>query len=157
MKADDVAEQAAKHGDDVGKAADDIPTNADDASEAVADAGKAECNSLLPGTPVLMADGSTKAIETLRVGDEVLATDPQTGTTESKPVTTTIEGAGDKTLIKVTVDIDGDAGDRTATFTATDHHPIWIASESQWRDAVNVPSGDLLLPPGRLRSRVARR
>jgi SCP1.201-like deaminase/Pretoxin HINT domain len=35
-----------------------------------------------------MADGSTKKIEDVKVGDEVKATDPETGATESKPVTT---------------------------------------------------------------------
>ncbi|WP_433041771.1 polymorphic toxin-type HINT domain-containing protein [Dactylosporangium sp. CS-033363] len=139
-KADDVAEQAAKHGDDVGKAADDIPASADDAGEAVADT----CNSFLPGTPVLMADGSTKPIETLQIGDQVVATDPETGATGAQPVTTTIKGTGDKDLVEVTV---ADASGTTASFTATDNHPIWVASVHEWRNTADLRPGDSLLAP----------
>ncbi len=35
----------------------------------------------VPGTPALMADGSHKPNEDVRVGEQVLATDPETGTT----------------------------------------------------------------------------
>ncbi|BCB79618.1 hypothetical protein Pflav_060280 [Phytohabitans flavus] len=44
-------------------------------------------NSFAPGTHVLMADGSTKPIEDVEVGEEVVATDPITGRTEAKAVT----------------------------------------------------------------------
>ncbi len=40
-----------------------------------------------PKTAVLMADGSTKKIEDVKVGDEVAATDPDTGTTSSQVCT----------------------------------------------------------------------
>ncbi|MEV8517869.1 LamG-like jellyroll fold domain-containing protein [Dactylosporangium sp. NPDC051484] len=40
-----------------------------------------------PQTRVLMADGSTKKIEDVEVGDQVAATDPETGATQPKPVT----------------------------------------------------------------------
>ncbi|MFE7751400.1 Hint domain-containing homing endonuclease [Streptomyces sp. NPDC057428] len=35
-------------------------------------------DSFTPGTRVLMADGTSKAIEDVDIGDEVLATDPET-------------------------------------------------------------------------------
>ena len=38
-------------------------------------------HSFAPGSLVLMADGTIKAIEDTDVGDEVTATDPQTGAT----------------------------------------------------------------------------
>lgn len=41
----------------------------------------APCNSFLPGTGVVMADGTIRAIEDVRIGDLVLATDPETGQT----------------------------------------------------------------------------
>ncbi|WP_433609895.1 LamG-like jellyroll fold domain-containing protein [Dactylosporangium sp. CA-139114] len=53
-------------------------------------AGKASpCgkHSFDPQTRVLMADGSTKKIEDVEVGDQVSATDPETGATQPKPVT----------------------------------------------------------------------
>ncbi|WP_164717149.1 hypothetical protein [Actinomadura sp. J1-007] len=41
---------------------------------------KGKC-SFVPGTAVLMADGTTKPIDQVRVGDKVIATDPATGKT----------------------------------------------------------------------------
>jgi len=40
-----------------------------------------DCNSFVPGPPVLMADGTTKPIEYIAVGDLVLATIEMTGQT----------------------------------------------------------------------------
>jgi lipoprotein-anchoring transpeptidase ErfK/SrfK len=45
------------------------------------------CNSFVPGTEVLMADGTTKPIEDVKTGDKVLATDPKTGRTKVETVT----------------------------------------------------------------------
>nr|WP_308340505.1 MULTISPECIES: Hint domain-containing homing endonuclease [unclassified Streptomyces] len=47
-------------------------------------------NSFTPGTKVLMADGSTKPIEDVKVGDKVKATDPKTGETRIETVTAEI-------------------------------------------------------------------
>jgi hypothetical protein len=55
------------------------------------------CSSFIPGTKVLMADGSHKAIEDLKVGEKVLATDPQTGETTAEPVLGTITARVTKT------------------------------------------------------------
>ncbi|MEV0702879.1 hypothetical protein AB0I53_33860 [Saccharopolyspora sp. NPDC050389] len=51
-----------------------------------------EPNSFVPGTQVLMADGSAKPIEEIREGEEVLATDPVTGETTSRRVTLVMGG-----------------------------------------------------------------
>ncbi|MEU0520811.1 RHS repeat-associated core domain-containing protein, partial [Streptosporangium sp. NPDC006007] len=51
-------------------------------------------NSFVPGTPVLMADGTRKPIKQVKTGDKVLATDPDTGHTEAKPVVDLITGEG---------------------------------------------------------------
>lgn len=51
-------------------------------------------NSFVPGTLVLLADGVAVPIESLQVGDEVLATDPVTGETTGEPVVATITGTG---------------------------------------------------------------
>ncbi|MEI5033273.1 polymorphic toxin-type HINT domain-containing protein [Streptomyces sp. S1A(2023)] len=60
-------------------------------------------NSFVPGTLVVMADGSRKPIENVKLGDKVLATDPKTGETTAQPVVSTILGEGAKNLVKVTV------------------------------------------------------
>jgi hypothetical protein len=44
-------------------------------------------HSFAPTTAVLMADGSTEAIADIEPGDQVLATDPVTGETETRTVT----------------------------------------------------------------------
>jgi hypothetical protein len=92
-------------------------------------ASMASANSFVPGTEVVMADGSRKPIEQVEVGDEVLATDPTTGKTSKQKVTDTIEGKGEKKLVKLTVDTDGDKGEATDTITATAGHPFWVPAE----------------------------
>ncbi|MFF0372852.1 polymorphic toxin-type HINT domain-containing protein [Actinoplanes missouriensis] len=97
-----------------------------------------ECNrtnSFLPGTPVLLADGTTVPIERVHVGDRVLATDPISGITAGRPVTDVIVGEGAKQLVDVTIDVDGVHGNRTAAVTATENHPFWVAALDEWIDA----------------------
>jgi RHS repeat-associated protein len=101
-------------------------------------------NSFVAGTEVVLADGTTKAIEDVRVGDEVLVTDPETGETTSKEVTAEIKGQGAKNLVKVTIDTDGDKGDRTGTVTATDGHPFWVPELGKWIDATKLKQGQWL-------------
>ncbi|SCL24453.1 polymorphic toxin-type HINT domain-containing protein [Micromonospora inyonensis] len=101
-------------------------------------------NSFLPGTLVLMADGSRKPIEEITTGEQVLATDPETGETVAKTVVATITGDGEKHLVKVTIDLDGEAGTATASVVATDNHPFWVPELHQWIDATNLHAGQLL-------------
>ncbi|HEU5110834.1 MAG TPA: polymorphic toxin-type HINT domain-containing protein [Micromonosporaceae bacterium] len=101
-------------------------------------------NSFTGSTAVLMADGSRKAIRDVRVGDLVLATDPTTGRTEKRAVTDVIVGQGDKRLVAVAVDVDGRAGGRTATVTATDEHPFWVESLKRWVNAKDLRPGHRL-------------
>ncbi|HYN93100.1 MAG TPA: polymorphic toxin-type HINT domain-containing protein, partial [Pilimelia sp.] len=112
------------------------------------------CNSFVPGTRVLMADGTTKPIEELQPGDEVVATDPETGETSTRSVSTRITGSGGKTLVDVTVDTDGTAGDDTETLTGTDGHPYWVADQARWLKAIDLKPGDELLSPDGSRVRV---
>ncbi|WP_147135857.1 RHS repeat-associated core domain-containing protein [Stackebrandtia albiflava] len=100
-------------------------------------------NSFTPDTPVLMADGTHKPIEDVELGDEVVATDPETGETGAREVTGLIEGTGEKNLVDVTVDTDDD-GTGDASITATDGHPFWVADDGQWRDAEDLTPGDML-------------
>jgi hypothetical protein len=95
------------------------------------------CNSFVPGTGVLMADGSTKPIEDVDNGDRVWAADPETGEAGPRAITALITGHGDKTLVNITINDD--------TITATDEHPFWVNSRGEWIDAEDVQPGDLLL------------
>ncbi|MEU8271717.1 RHS repeat-associated core domain-containing protein [Sphaerisporangium sp. NPDC049002] len=98
-------------------------------------------NSFVAGTPVLMADGTHKPIERVAVGDQVLATDPETGRTEAKPVITLIKGEGVKNLVRLTIDVDGDRGSATDELTATDGHPFWLPKLRQWLTAGQLEPG----------------
>jgi hypothetical protein len=104
-------------------------------------------NSFVAGTAVLLASGLTKAIEDIEVGDTVLATDPATGITEPREVTALIVGEGDKHLVDITVDTDGDAGDKTGTLIATEGHPFWVENRHQWVQAEQLRLGDTLRSP----------
>ncbi|MFI1869083.1 HYD1 signature containing ADP-ribosyltransferase family protein [Streptomyces jumonjinensis] len=101
-------------------------------------------NSFTPGTEVLMADGTKKPIEDVKVGDKVLATDPKTGETAAKAVTAEIFGKGAKNLVKITIDLDGSKGERTASVTATDGHPFWVPELGQWIDATKLKASQWL-------------
>ncbi|WP_228022651.1 ricin-type beta-trefoil lectin domain protein [Streptomyces acidicola] len=106
-----------------------------------------ESNSFVPGTPVLMADGTTKPIEDVKNGDKVLATDPETGETSVETVTAEIKGKGVKQLVKVTLTTGSDSDDKVAkaaTVTATDGHPFWVPELGKWIDATNLKAGQWL-------------
>lgn len=94
-------------------------------------------NSFVAGTKVLLADGTTKAIEDIEFGDEVLATDPETGETSAKNVSATIFTAEDKIYVDLSL-VGGEGGD---SLTATDHHPFWSESEKAWLDAGDLKPG----------------
>lgn len=96
-------------------------------------------NSFVAGTPILLANGTTKPIEDVDVGDVVLATDPETGETTGKPVTQLIEGTGEKQLVELT--IDGE------TIVATDGHPFYSVADRDFVDAVDLDPGDVLRQP----------
>ncbi|WP_437023244.1 ricin-type beta-trefoil lectin domain protein [Streptomyces sp. enrichment culture] len=98
-------------------------------------------NSFVPGTRVLMADGTTKPIEQVKAGDKVVATDPETGERRIETVTAEIKGEGLKHLVKVTIDTDGKAGTKTAEVTATDGHPFWVPELGEWIDATDLEPG----------------
>ncbi|MDG4769665.1 polymorphic toxin-type HINT domain-containing protein [Solwaraspora sp. WMMD792] len=102
-------------------------------------------NSFASATLVLMADGSTKKIEQVEVGDMVLATDPETGRTAQKSVTDTITGDGDKSLVAVTIESDkGNPGAEGKTLIATDRHPFWLPKLDKWVDADDLEIGQWL-------------
>jgi hypothetical protein len=86
-----------------------------------------------------MADGSYKAIETLEVGDKVLATDPETGRTVEKAVTATIYTQDDKKYVDLTVTTE--EGTTSHVLTTTAHHPFWSESEQQWLHAGALEPG----------------
>jgi hypothetical protein len=85
-------------------------------------------------TPVLMADGTHKAIELVRVGDEVIATDPTTG--QRHPRAVMARWAHHDRTVRLT------AGGETLTTTA--NHPFYSATDSDWQTARALDVGDRL-------------
>ncbi|WP_327673823.1 RHS repeat-associated core domain-containing protein [Kitasatospora sp. NBC_00458] len=124
------------------------------------------CNSFVPDALVLMADGTTKPIDRITVGESVLAADPATGRVEAKQVTATITGEGDKNLYEITVDpatttqtpqVAHPADDtvkaaatytvdvtESQTLTATDGHPFWLPQTREWLTADKLQPGQWL-------------
>jgi hypothetical protein len=95
------------------------------------------------GTQVVMADGTTKAIEEVEIGDSVLADDPE----DDKPITIG-KGADVVTnytyfIVQTDVDQDGD-GTSDATFRSTRQHPFWTTNRG-WVNAVDLAVGDAVV------------
>ncbi|WP_228039807.1 golvesin C-terminal-like domain-containing protein [Streptomyces chromofuscus] len=104
--------------------------------------GSKKKNSFVPGTKVLMADGSTKAIEDVKQGEWVLASDPETGDLQARPVTDTITGDGVKHLVTLTIDPDSKDGKaKPSTITATANHPFWLPDYGRWAEAGELEPG----------------
>ncbi|WP_242889822.1 RHS repeat-associated core domain-containing protein [Actinomadura litoris] len=116
-------------------------------------------NSFLPETEVLMADGTSKPIQDIKVGDKVMATDPDTGKSEPEAVLDTITGNGVKNLVYITVSANApisfratgeqatqnsspllkSKASKNGAVIATDNHPFWVADGAgRW-----VKAGDL--------------
>ncbi|WP_327694870.1 polymorphic toxin-type HINT domain-containing protein [Streptomyces sp. NBC_00459] len=103
-----------------------------------------ECHSFLPGTKVLLADGSTKAIEKVKLGDKVVVTDPKTGETTVREIAGTIVTEDDKAFADLT--IKGPSG-KPEALIATTTHPFWVASEGEWIKAGDLEPGMTLRTP----------
>ncbi len=103
--------------------------------------GRTSCalNSFAGSTPVLIGNGETKPIRSVRRGEKVLATDPETGRTVRRRVADVIVGLGTKQLVRLNA-----GGQR---ITATAGHPFWVASRRAWVDAEDLQVGDRLRRP----------
>ncbi|WP_405618248.1 polymorphic toxin-type HINT domain-containing protein [Streptomyces sp. NBC_00076] len=99
----------------------------------------AQC--FLAGTDVLMADGTTKDIENIRVGDKVQATDPKTGESGPRNVTRLIITEDDKHFNELSIATE----DGIEKLTATHEHPFWSPSERRWVEAQALKPGMTLL------------
>ena len=87
---------------------------------------------------VLLADGRLVPIASVRVGDLVQATDPETGESGPRPVSKLIMHGGDHVMVDVVL-ADG------SVIAATDHHPFWSVDRDEFVDAVDLVVGERLL------------
>ncbi|MFG2334079.1 colicin E3/pyocin S6 family cytotoxin [Streptomyces sp. NPDC048604] len=98
-------------------------------------------HSFPPGTRVLTAQGLQVPIESIRIGDQVVATDPVTGLTTVRTVSRTFTTYDDREFTRITT--------TAGPIVATDTHPFWLVDERRWADAGEIATGDLLrLPSG---------
>jgi hypothetical protein len=81
-----------------------------------------------------MADGSTKPISRIKVGDKVLATNPLTGTQSARRVTHV--WVHQDLMIRLIV-----AGEVLVT---TEDHPFWNATDHTWERADAFDHGDVI-------------
>lgn len=86
-------------------------------------------------TPVLMADGSTKPIEDLIVGDEVVATDPETGERVTRKVTKV--WVHHDQLLDLFVE-----GEVVAT---TEDHLFWSVTDRKFERADALATGEIVV------------
>ena len=116
-----------------------VAAEAGDAGATAGDDLATQClNSFTADTPVLMAHGKQEPIADVKVGDKVLATDPESGRTEARPVTALIRHSGKHTMVDLTLD-DG------SKITTTDHRPFWDATTRTFTDAIDLRVGDRVL------------
>ncbi|MEU3856083.1 RICIN domain-containing protein [Streptomyces sp. NPDC028722] len=109
------------------------------AIEALGKARKWCAGNSFPGnTRVLMADGTTKEIKDIRIGDAVVATDPESGRTETHTVSDTNYTPDDTDFADITIDVGH------ARITATQHHPFWSPSAHRWIDGGDLRPGQTL-------------
>ena len=94
-------------------------------------------NSFTLDTPVLMADGQSKPIGDLAIGDEVRALDPETGEAGAGVITAVIDGDGSHTMVRIDL-TDGQS------LVATWNHPVWVEDERGWVNATDLRPGDLV-------------
>ena len=88
-------------------------------------------------TRVLLANGSTKEISRLKIGDRVLAADPEKGRRGSRKITHVI--VHDDELVSLTIN-----GKKVTT---TRSHPFWNESAHRWQPAGELSDGTKLLTP----------
>jgi hypothetical protein len=166
---EEVAEQTLKHGDDIAAVAEEtakLSRKADDAAHAgnhaptstlfnskaadnadLSATAQSEklptCNSFPGDTLVLMADGTHKPIDHIRIGDHVWATNPETGEAGPQPVTAIHRNRRTHNAITLATD-----KDPNNTLTATEHHPIWVTNHNGWITAENLKIGDQIATTG---------
>jgi len=89
-------------------------------------------------TEVLMADGTSKPIRDVAVGDQVIATDPETGETSIE----TVEALWphDDWLVEVHTS--------AGVIVMTQDHHVWNATDESWQEIQHFDRGDELLARG---------
>jgi RHS repeat-associated protein len=113
---------------------------ADDALEPVA-ATSCKLHSFRPDTRVRLANGTTKRIRDIKLGDKVLATDEKPGTLKARTVVA-LHINTDHELVDLGVR-DPRTG-HTDVIHTTKHHPFWVTNRHGWSTATDLHPGEQL-------------
>ncbi len=108
-------------------------------------------NSFAGETEVLMADGTSKPISEIQVGDRIANNEPGEDRTRANTVTVVHVTDQDKEFVDLTVSTS--AGERTIRSTA--NHPFYSVTVDDWVHADKLQVGDELTTPGDGRAKVA--
>lgn len=87
-----------------------------------------------PDTPVLMNNGDTKAIKDIKVGDQVAAGDPHSGT-DTGQLVTQLHDHQDTKLTDLTIT----TPDGLAVIHTTQNHTFWDVTAKEWVPAGHLP------------------
>jgi len=93
------------------------------------------CRSFSGDTEVLMADGTSKRIDLLQVGEMVVAFDPVSGERGQRAVTDV--WFHDDVLVDLIIE-----GHR---LTTTEDHKMWNVSDQEWQQAQHIDAGEEVL------------
>ncbi len=86
-------------------------------------------------TEVLMADGTTKPISQVKVGDFVLAEDPETGERGAREVIASLPHTDLLVVLRT----------GSGEIVTTEDHHFWNATDQQWQESQDFDRGDQLL------------
>jgi hypothetical protein len=87
-----------------------------------------------------MADGSSKPIQDVHVGDQITNKDPATGKVQTHAVIATHITDDDHDFVDLTVQTPSGS----STITVTAHHLFWDSTEHSWTAAEDLKPGDRL-------------
>ncbi|OKI16031.1 hypothetical protein A6A25_41315 [Saccharothrix sp. CB00851] len=126
---------------------DDITRAATEEFQKLVSGGSGSCakHSFVATTLVLMADGSTKPISEVEIGDKVKATDPTTGETADRAVVATIVHTDEDDMTSLTVTNEGGTA---GTVDATSWHPVWVEDQRSFVNIGDLDPGDRLTSVG---------
>jgi RHS repeat-associated protein len=89
------------------------------------------CNSFEAGTLIVMADGTTKPIEEIEAGEEVLSVDMTTGERVPASVSAaTSTPRQSRSLVEIEIDSNGD-GIHDGSITTTSGHAFWVTASTR--------------------------
>lgn len=136
--AKDVGEAAAK---DTGKAVKQAAeAGAEDAGSSAEKVAAGCAHSFPTGTHVELADGSSKPIEDIKIGDKIRNADPDSHHDQTHRVDGIIVTTTDRDLVDITLI----TPHGPETLTTTRHHRIWDATTHHWAEAASIKSGHRL-------------